>query len=496
MSGKRVVVIGAGLSGLAAGIFARQNGYQALVLEHSAQPGGVSATWKRQGYTIDGGVHFYMGCLRPGPTRELFRSLGVWQEEKYRPLETYARFLDPARGRSLDLTVDLERFAAQAKSISPADGKFLETFLAGARAFSGLDLAATLARPPELTSAWDSLKAFWSMRSTLRYFSGRFARPMTEVVRGLKDPWLRQVFLNIFLPRVPYFFVLMLAGLLADRNLAVRMDGSAGFNKALEKRLSDLGGQVRYRSRVTKILIQGGRATGVGLADGTEVLADHVVSAADGHSTLYELLGAEHVPPRLAAIHKRLDLFDPIVLVNIGVAAELKGLPENLILKSPHPPQAGFLLNDWWFVRVFGPERGCAPGGKTLVQVMADSVWAPWRKLREDEAAYRAEKENLADQVVQALACLHPDLPGLVEMVDVASPHTWWRYTLNREGAYEGFAISARSFRTKVPRTLPGLDNLVLAGQWTVPGGGAIPSLLSGRHAAMLIRHREGLPFA
>ncbi len=61
MAGKKVIIIGAGLAGLATGIYAQMNGYDAHIFEHGNQPGGVSATWKRTGFMIDGGIHFYMG---------------------------------------------------------------------------------------------------------------------------------------------------------------------------------------------------------------------------------------------------------------------------------------------------------------------------------------------------------------------------------------------------------------------------------------------------
>jgi hypothetical protein len=73
----------------------------------------------------------------------------------------------------------------------------------------------------------------------------------------------------------------------------------------------------------------------------------------------------------------------------------------------------------------------------------------------------------------------------------VATPYTWWRYTLNRRGAFEGFAITDKIFKTSVKRTLPGLDNFLMAGQWVVPGGGVVPTLVSGKHAAMLLCRRD-----
>ena len=358
MSAPKIAIIGAGLSGLAAGIYARLNGYEAVIFEHGTRPGGVSATWKRRGFTIDGGIHFYMGCLRPGPTREFFKELGVFQEDKYRPIQTYARFLDQAQGLSLDLTPDLDRFVEEAGEISPQDAGFLRSFRAGARAFSKADMVSAMAKPPELITVWDYLRMMTSQWQSLRFYTGRYARPMTKAVKDLEHPWLREVFLNMFLPEVPYFFNLMLAGLLMSKNLATRVDGSAGFNQALEDHFTSLGGEIRYRSRVEKVLIRDSRAVGLRLQDGREEEADWVVSAADGRSTLFDLVGEEFVPPQLAKIYQDLDLFDPVALVHLGVDRELTGHPENLVLRPVNQPSAGFPSREWWFVRVFDSERG------------------------------------------------------------------------------------------------------------------------------------------
>ena len=80
-------------------------------------------------------------------------------------------------------------------------------------------------------------------------------------------------------------------------------------------------------------------------------------------------------------------------------------------------------------------------------------------------------------------------------MTNVATPHTWWRFTRNREGSFEGFAITSKIFTTQVRRSLPGLDFFIMAGQWVVPGGGVVPTLISGKQAAMLMCHQDGVSF-
>ncbi|MDH7490664.1 MAG: NAD(P)/FAD-dependent oxidoreductase, partial [Anaerolineae bacterium] len=61
MPNQTVLIIGAGLAGLSAGIHAQRNGFRAHILEHHSQPGGVAAWWRRGDYLIDGGIHFLMG---------------------------------------------------------------------------------------------------------------------------------------------------------------------------------------------------------------------------------------------------------------------------------------------------------------------------------------------------------------------------------------------------------------------------------------------------
>jgi phytoene dehydrogenase-like protein len=177
------------------------------------------------------------------------------------------------------------------------------------------------------------------------------------------------------------------------------------------------------------------------------------------------------------------------------VAREFSDEPSNTMLKPTSSPEAGYLEGDFWVIRIFNYCPNCAPAGRTLVQVMIESEWQPWKEIREDKDAYNAEKEMTAKQVLEILNDVWPGIKDQVEMINVATPYTWWRFTRNRQGAFEGFAIIDKMFTTRVKRILPGLDNFFMAGQWVVPGGGVIPTLVSGKHAAMLLCRRDGKVF-
>jgi len=490
-----VIVIGAGLAGLAAGCYAQMNGYQTRLFEHGARPGGVAATWKRKGFTIDGGVHFYMGH-RPGSSgHDLYRQLGLAQACRFQEMTLYARFLDPQAGRVVDVTSDLNRLAKDLKALSPADAGLVDYFIAGAKAFKGLDWAANLAQPPGLSGWQDRVRMMWSLRRVLRHFSGRSNLPVNKAFQGLDDPWLRQVLENLFLPEVPVWFDMLLLGSLADGQMSLGLDGSAGLAGALEKRLEDLGGRITCRATVEKILVEGDRAVGVRLSSGQEHRAGAVISAADGHSTIFKMLGGRYVDRTIRQRYAQWPLFRPIVLINYGVDREFPAEPWFLLVKLAGKLSAGWISSDWLGVRLFNYSSAFAPAGKTVVQVMVETQWQPWLQARENMEFYQAQKERLAAEVLAHLARLWPGMAGQVEMVDVATPYTTWRYTLNRQGAYEGFLPTPELLRTRVGRTLPGLKNLFLAGQWVVPGGGVIACLSSGRQAAMLLCNQDGQPF-
>ena len=495
MQKKKVIIIGAGLAGLATGIYARMNGYDALIFEHGRHPGGVSATWKRSGYIFDGGVHFYMG-FRPGqPVHELYRELGVYQADQYREMDLYSRFIHPENGSRIDVTQDLDLFANNLKALSPPDSRLVDTLITGAKAFRGIDFLATMAKPPDMQKPWDLIKMLASTRKTIRYYSGRFNQPMQTFTSRMQDPWLKDIWDHLFLPDVPVWFVLVILGMLADKNMALRLDGSAGFARALESRFVELGGSVSYGATVTEIVVENDRSVGVRLAGEQVHRAAAVVSAADGYQTIFDLLKGQYLDTDIEARYRQWPLFKPVVMVNLGVRREFKQDPWMVAIKADPSVDAGFLTNDWWPVRIFNYSPHFAPRGRTVVQVMIESAWKPWNELRNDMEAYEAEKQKLETQVLDCLGKTWPGISEQIEASDVSTPHTMWRYTLNRHGAYEGFAVTSETLKSRVFRCLPGLRNFYMAGQWTSPGGGVVPSLMTGRHAVMLMCAKDAKKF-
>lgn len=490
MTEKNIIIIGAGLAGLSTGCYGQLNGYKCNIFEHHSVPGGVAAAWKRKDYIIDGGIHFIMGHKPGKALYELYRELGIAQTTRFVDMITYGRFVDEASRRSVEVTQDLNSLKDDLKRFSPADAHVIDELIVGAHAMQEFDMVkAGLSKPPELKNLLDKLKEMWYMRRLFKYFSGKYANPVADYAKTINDPWLRKVIKNLFLPEVPVTFMLMILGLLSDGQLGLLEGGCLDFVQPIEKRYKDLGGQVTYKASVEKIIVENDRAVGVRLVDGSEHFADIVVSAADGYNTIFKLLGGRYVNEKIKNRYNNWKLTRPMVMVSFGVAREFTNEPWMNTIMLERPINAGRQSNNTISVRFFNYSTQFAPPGKTVVQVLFETEWDFWKELQRDRPHYEVEKEQVAAEVLNRLEAHYSGISSLVEVTDVATPCTWWRYTMNHKGAYMGWLLTPEVINARIERTLPGLNTFYMAGQWAMSGGGVLSSLYSGRYVIQLLCH-------
>jgi phytoene dehydrogenase-like protein len=295
---------------------------------------------------------------------------------------------------------------------------------------------------------------------------------------------------------MPLLMLGLLLAQLAEGQLAAVERGSLDFALAVARRYQGLGGQIVYGAEVQEILVESGRAIGVRLADGSEQRAGRVISAADGHSTLYQMLGGRYGRAELHRRYRAWPTFAPICLVSYGVADPYTDWPAESLIRLQTP----FAVGDQQVKQLScsilrGP--AFAPTGKAVIKVYLETGFEHWNDLRQvDRARYDAAKEQLAVRVLERLETHLPGIQTAVEMTDVATPSTFWRYTRNRRGAYEGWLMTPETWTHPMPKTLPGLEGFYMAGQWVEPGGGVPTVLLSGRQVVQLICHHDKVAFS
>ena len=501
MAEKSIAIIGAGIAGLSAGCYARMNGYETKIFEMHDTPGGVCTAWKRNGYTIDACIHWLVGSAPGVGYHKLWREVGAVQGSKMLHLDEYLHVEGP-NGKALILYSDVDRLEKHLLELAPEDARTMRALTKAIRKFTRFDFR--VGKAPELYSLADKLGMSFAMVP----FAGAFMRWRKVSVRDfagkLKNPFLRETFAHMAeeVEEFPMLALIMPLAWLNRKVAGYPLGGSIPFARAIEKRFLDLGGSIQYGARVVEVLTeaaeQGDRAVGVRLEDGIEHRADIVISAADGRTTIFDMLGGRYVDETIKGYYETMKLFPPLLYIGLGIADPLDDIPATVSgITFPLSPaiEIDGKLRERLSFKAYNFDPHLAPAGKSVIVLMLSSDYDRWAELSKNPQRYAAEKEAACEAVLEALEQRIPGIREKVEMRDLATPVTWERFTGNWRGAYEGWLPSGNNLMMQMKKALPGLDNFHMIGQWTTPGGGLPPAVSGGRHVVQVLCKRDGKRF-
>ena len=496
MSDKSILIIGAGIAGLTAGCYGRMNGYRTQIFESHNKPGGLCTSWKRKGYTFDGCIHWWVGSGAGSNLHRMWEELGAVQGRRIVDHEEFSRIEGPG-GKSLIVYTDIDRLEQHMKELSPADSGVIDELCNALRTFARFDMP--LDTPQGLLAG---IKMFFKMLPLIRAMKKYGKISMQDFAARFSDPFLRESFalsFDVGEPDFPMAWALMNLAWMHNRDAGYPIGGSLEVSRAIERRYLDLGGEIHYKSRVEKILVENDRAVGVRLTDGTEHRADVVISAADGRTTIFDMLGGQYVNADIRGYYDGWRVYQPYIQVSLGVARDLSDEPHSVIYPLEEPVTVGGEVQNQVSVRHYCYDPTLAPSGKSVVVALLLSNYQYWKNLLQEPGRYEGEKESVADAVIAQLEKRFPGISERIEAVDVATPATYERYTGNWQGSYQGWLDTTETvgmmMRGGMSKTLPGLANFYMVGQWVYPGGGLPGAAMSGRGGVQLICKEDERPF-
>jgi phytoene dehydrogenase-like protein len=500
-----ILIIGAGMAGLSAGCYAQMNGYRSQIFELHTIPGGLCTSWRRDDYLFDGSVRYLTGTGPQSKVHQLWAELDVLQERPIYYYDEFTRF-EELDGRAFCMYTDIDRLEQHMLEIAPQDRDVIREFATALRQFTKMDL------PVDLTP-YDPLEALQLGQGMLPVLLPVLRwRDVTvrEYAARFQDPLLREAlpqFLQFSPPDFPMMLLLTTLAMMNDREAGYPIGGSLQFAEEIADRYLALGGEIHYKARVEKVLVKarpgGGRgndrAMGVRLQDGSEHYGDMVISAADGHATIYDLLQGRYLDDTIRSYYRDLPVAESILQISLGVACDFAAEPPSLSFPLREPIELGNVWHDRLALKHYCFDPTMAPPGKSVLSLWCEADYDYWKRLRADRKGYRAAKDQVAGQVIAALEERYPGLRSKIEVVDVATPITYERYTANWCGAFAGWALTTHKMSMMMgkgmSKTLPGLDGFYMIGQWVEPGGNVELSAASGRDVIKDICKLENRPF-
>ena len=479
------------MAGLSAGCYARMNGYKATILEMHSIPGGLCTAWTRKGYTFDISMHMLTGS-KSGAFHEMWQELGVMENRRFHYHNEMCTI--ESGGRKLSFCTDRQRLEEQMLALSPADAKLSREFV---RLVCGPNMmAAASLEPTEMTGVFDNLRLVPAILPFLGTFRRYGKETIQEFAARFQDPFLREaVRMSIDGPGwpMPRFPMVGLAGFYtsAVSEAGAPGGGSQQVVNTIAERFRKLGGEFRYKCRVSGVLVENDRAVGVKLADSSEVRADTVIWAADGHALIFDILGGRYLDDRVRTMYEKWMPVRPVVHVCLGVNRDMSAEPARLTFELEKPIAVAGEERRWLSVINHSFDPTMAPAGKAAVEVWYPCRYEYWQELEKDRPRYDAEKEHIADLTISELDRRWPGFRAQVEVVDVPTPVTYVRYTGNWQASPDGWYITPDNMRTNPLRILPGLAGLHMAGQWTAPFTGTVMAALTGRQVIQLLCRQD-----
>ncbi|HVH65147.1 MAG TPA: NAD(P)/FAD-dependent oxidoreductase, partial [Candidatus Acidoferrum sp.] len=514
------IIVGAGHNGLTTAAYLGRAGVKSLVLERRNVIGGAAVSehpWP--GYTVST-LSYVISLMPPEIIRELdLKRHGL----TLYPLaaDYYVPFPD---GSHLLLTNDPAQATAEIAKFSKKDAQAWPAFSAYLAKIAQLVRPLLMMTPPAIGAKSPSdlleLARFaWKFKGLDVQGTADFVKVMTLSVAELLDEWFESpqvkaarcvsgaigTYGGPYTPGTAYVllhhYIGEIEGQMAE--WAFVRGGTGAVAQAIADDAREHGAEIRTGATVGRILVENGRATGVALADGTEVRSRVVISNAHPKTTFCQLVEPGQLPPEFVRAIDRYKTRSGTVKVNLALAEppRFDGLSRD---DSMTAARSFIQLCDsmHYLERAFDDAKygqpstapysdgvlptmvddSLAPPGKHLMSCFTQYVPASW-----SQAPHREELEAFADRVIDGYARFAPNLKTSIEYRQVIGP-----YDMEQEYGLVGGNImhgdltldqlfSWRPVAGYADYRTP-INNLYLCGSGTHPGGGI--SGINGRNAS------------
>lgn len=488
---KDVAIIGGGVSGLAAGIYAQLSGLVSEIFESHIVVGGQCTSWTRQGFHIDNCVHWMVGTNPKTDMYQVWKDVGVLGAGKHVLRHDYFLQVD-VDGVKAHVWRNLTKMRDEFLSIAPEDADEICSFIKAIKDFQAIYIPAL--KPGEQMKFWDKMKLL-SMLKAVPVAKKYGSMTIDDYMKRFKSPVLKAIIAN-YLPK--FYYVLatfFMYAMFTIDNADLPLGGSDMITNRMRDTYLSLGGKISCRKKATAFNIEQGKITSVTFEDGTETQARNVICSTDP-SVAFKILGPQYMDPIFSKCYADKKNYPIFSEINIYFSSEvpISHLPI-MELFNCEPYQIANQKHSILCMNNYSDEPDFAPEGKGLMQILIvqyEEDYEYWENLyTNDREAYKKTKADISQDVLKRLEKHYPELQGKLSVVEFVTPKSFNRYTGAYKGSYMGFIQTPYVKKLVHSGRIEGLDNFYLAGQWLQTPGGLPNALIMGRFAIQRLLQQE-----
>ncbi len=471
------MVVGGGIGGLTVAALLAERGVDVCLLERESRVGGCAASFEKFDYSFEQGYGLYAAWQRAEIHDRVFSELPV------DPPET--RLLEPSYivrlpdQSAVVLTGNVDKFEENLRSVFPECAGEAIAFYRKLAPI-GAALRRAFQKTPDLPTASKSQQAYSLLRE------GRVAAEIWSSIQQTTADRLDGVsarfrsFIDVQLQALAQAASAEVAYLYAALTLTAPLEGMFAIHGGAEALANSLmesikrsGGKVRLDTPVLRLSYDSrGQAQGLDLLSGETLTASRaIISNLTIWDTYGKLIGLNRTPNEIRQRLKTLHGWGAYLLY-LGMdhdAAEQLGSDHILALTEwPREEQYDPERNHLMFAAApsWDPR---APQGKRAVTVHAFTAVDDWFTFHTDETELEVKDQLMLERCWQRLHTAMPELGSSIEVIDTATPRTFYDLTRRRLGMVGG--VNPGSFSSPPPNYLTSLANVLLISDTTSPGG-------------------------
>ena len=489
---KKIVIIGGGIGGLSAGIYALKAGYDAEIYEKNHVAGGECMGWNRNGCHIDNCIHWLTGTAVDTPLWQVWNTMGaIDRDTDYAKTDKfYTSRLD---GKEATLWKDLDRTEKELIALSPEDEAEIKKLIEYVRYAECCSVPVE--KPMDMMKFGDYIKMGKSMANMPKVMKEYGKIDLIGLGERFRSPLLRKLMTDYLPPEYTAYSFLVSYATMTSGNGDIPIGGSLAMTNRIIARFKEMGGKLYTNSPVKNIIIEGRCAKGIELESGEKVTADEVISAVDTSYLFGKLIDKSYTPKDWARAYEVSKDYPVISGFQIAFVTDDTFSGEDTIFFGCDPIKIGNRSFERIYVKNYGYDKSFAPEGKTVVQTnisQTDVDYLYWKSLSKEE--YKAKKQELIAEVTARVVKEFPELDGKLTVLDCWTPLTYERYCGAYHGGYMAFVTKPDVKKIKCKGVVKGIRNLYIAGQWIMSPGGLPVAAASGKFAVQRILKKEKRP--